>query len=73
VLTARVGEETSVAANGGKFLGKIVEWQIITEQLNIEDLMQGARISSEGVSAANVALRANSVRAFGGIVEISVP
>jgi GntR family transcriptional repressor for pyruvate dehydrogenase complex len=56
VLTARVGEGTSVAANGGKFLGKIVEWRIITEQHDIEDLMQ-VRIALEGVSAANAAVR----------------
>src|ERR1700726_3292040 len=40
VLTARAGEGTSVASDGGKFLGKIVEWRIITEQHDIEDLMQ---------------------------------
>ncbi len=56
VLTARVGEGTSVAMNGGKFLGKIVEWRIITEQHDIEDLMQ-VRIALEGVTAASVALR----------------
>src|SRR5580692_9664549 len=37
VLTARVGEGTSVSKNGGKFLGKIVEWRIITEKHDIED------------------------------------
>lgn len=56
VLTARVGEGTSVAMNGGKFLGKIVEWRIITEQHDIEDLMQ-VRIALEGVTAASAALR----------------
>ena len=56
VLTARGGEGTSVAINGGKFLGKIVEWRIITEQHDIEDLMQ-VRIALEGVTAASAALR----------------
>jgi GntR family transcriptional repressor for pyruvate dehydrogenase complex len=56
VLTARVGEGTSVAINGGKFLGKIVEWRIITEQHDIEDLMQ-VRIALESVTAASAALR----------------
>ena len=56
VLTARVGEGTSVSASGGKFLGKIVEWRIITEKHDIEDLMQ-VRIALEGVTAASAALR----------------
>ena len=56
VLTARVGEGTSVSANGGKFLGKIVEWRIITEKHDIEDLMQ-VRIALESVTAASAALR----------------
>jgi len=56
VLTARVGEGTSVAINGGKFLGKIVEWRIITEQHDIEDLMQ-VRIALESVTAASAAHR----------------
>jgi GntR family transcriptional repressor for pyruvate dehydrogenase complex len=55
VLTARVGEGTSVAINGGKFLGKIVEWRLITEQHDIEDLMQ-VRIALESVTAARAAL-----------------
>lgn len=58
VLTARVGEGTSVAPNGGKFLGKIVEWRIITEKHDIEDMMQ-VRIALEGVTAASVAMRAS--------------
>src|ERR1700733_10323505 len=40
VLTARVGEGTSVALDGNKFLGKIVEWRVITEQHDIENLME---------------------------------
>jgi GntR family transcriptional repressor for pyruvate dehydrogenase complex len=54
VLNARVGEGTSVAADGAKFLGKIVEWRVITEQHDIENLME-VRIALEGVTAANVA------------------
>lgn len=56
VLTARVGEGTSVAPNGGMFLGKIVEWRIITEKHDIEDMMQ-VRIALESVTAASAATR----------------
>jgi GntR family transcriptional regulator, transcriptional repressor for pyruvate dehydrogenase complex len=55
VLTARVGEGTSVAADGGKFLGKIMEWRLITEKHDIENLLE-VRIALEGVAAANMAL-----------------
>ena len=55
VLTARVGEGTSVAADGGKFLGKIMEWRLITEKHDIENLLED-RIALEGVAAANMAL-----------------
>jgi GntR family transcriptional repressor for pyruvate dehydrogenase complex len=58
VLTARVGEGTSVALDGGKFLGKIVEWRIITEKHDIEDLMQ-VRIALESVTAASAARRSS--------------
>jgi GntR family transcriptional regulator, transcriptional repressor for pyruvate dehydrogenase complex len=57
VLNAQVRNGTSVAADGGRFLRKIVEWRLITERHNIEDLME-VRIALEGVSAANAALRA---------------
>lgn len=57
VLNARVGEGTTVAADGGKFLGKIVEWRMITEKHDIENLLE-VRIGLEGVSAANAAVRA---------------
>jgi GntR family transcriptional repressor for pyruvate dehydrogenase complex len=56
VLTARVGEGTSVAVDGAKFLGKIVEWRVITEQHDIENLMD-VRIALEGVTAASAARR----------------
>jgi GntR family transcriptional regulator, transcriptional repressor for pyruvate dehydrogenase complex len=54
VLTARVGEGTSVASDGGKFLGKIIEWRLITEKHDIENLLE-VRIALEGIAAANVA------------------
>jgi GntR family transcriptional repressor for pyruvate dehydrogenase complex len=57
ILNAQVRNGTSVARDGGKFLRKIVEWRLITERHNIENLME-VRIALEGVSAANSALRA---------------
>ncbi len=54
VLNARVGEGTSIAVNGDKFLGKILEWRLITEQHDIENLMQ-VRIGLEGLAAASAA------------------
>src|ERR1700733_9252691 len=58
VLNARVGEGTSVAVDGAKFLGKIVEWRVMTEQHDIENLME-VRIALEGVTAASAALKAS--------------
>jgi GntR family transcriptional regulator, transcriptional repressor for pyruvate dehydrogenase complex len=55
VLNARVKEGTSVAADGGKFLHKILEWRLITEKHDIENLLE-VRFALEGVSAANTAL-----------------
>ena len=57
VLNARVGEGTSVAADGGKFLRKIMEWRLISEKHDIENLLE-VRIALEGISAANSALHA---------------
>src|ERR1700733_4772831 len=57
VLNARGGEGTTVAADGGKFLGKIVEWRLITEKHDIENLLD-VRIGLEGVAAADAALQA---------------
>jgi GntR family transcriptional regulator, transcriptional repressor for pyruvate dehydrogenase complex len=56
VLNARVGEGTLVAIDGGKFLGKIMEWRLITERHDIENLLE-VRIALEGTAAADVALR----------------
>jgi len=55
VLTARVGEGTSVAADGGKFLGKVMEWRVIAEKHDIENLLE-VRIALESIAAANMAL-----------------
>ena len=55
VLNARVKEGTSVAVDGGKFLRKIMEWRLITEKHDIQNLLN-VRIALEGESAANAAL-----------------
>lgn len=54
VLTARVGEGTSVAMDGSKFMETVLRWRLSTEQHDIEDLME-ARIALEGVTAASAA------------------
>lgn len=59
VLNARVGEGTSVAEDGEKFLRKIIEWRLITERHDIENLLE-VRTALEGVSAANTARQATS-------------
>jgi len=57
VLNARVGEGTSVAEDGEKFLRKIIEWRLITQRHDIENLLE-VRMALEGVSAANTARHA---------------
>jgi GntR family transcriptional repressor for pyruvate dehydrogenase complex len=57
VLNARVGQGTTVAEDGDKFLRKIMEWRLITEDHDIKNLME-VRIALEGVSAANCARHA---------------
>jgi GntR family transcriptional repressor for pyruvate dehydrogenase complex len=57
VLTARVGEGTSVAIDGGKFLETVMEWSFITVKYDIKNLME-LRIAIEGLAAANSAERA---------------
>ena len=57
VLNARVGEGTSVAVDGERFLRKIIEWRLITERHDIENLLE-VRMALEGVSAADAALQA---------------
>lgn len=59
VLNARVGEGTSVAEDGEKFLRKIIEWRLITEKHDIENLLE-VRVALEGVSAANAARNATA-------------
>jgi GntR family transcriptional repressor for pyruvate dehydrogenase complex len=59
VLNARVGEGTSVAEDGGKFLRKIMEWRLISEKHDIENLLE-VRIALEGISASNSALHATA-------------
>jgi GntR family transcriptional repressor for pyruvate dehydrogenase complex len=54
VLNARVGEGTSVAPDGEKFLRKIIEWRLITERHDVENLLE-VRIALEGLSASNTA------------------
>ena len=57
VLTARVGEGTSIAANGSKFLETVMQWRFIMEKYDIENLME-FRIALEGLAAAGSAERA---------------
>lgn len=59
VLTARVGEGTSVAINGSKFLGTVMEWRVITERYDLRNLME-VRLALEGLAAASTAERASA-------------
>lgn len=59
VLNARVKEGTSVAVDGGKFLRKIMEWRLITEQHDIQNLLK-VRLALEGKSASDAALHRTS-------------
>lgn len=58
VLRARVGEGTSVAIDGSKFMETVLHWRLLTEQHDIENLME-VRIALEGVAAASAARRGN--------------
>ena len=55
VLRARVGEGTSIAEDGGKALGRLLEWRLITDRHGIEHMME-VRLALEGLTAASVAL-----------------
>lgn len=55
VLHARVGDGTSVAVDSGKFIGKVLQWRMITERHDIENLME-VRIALEGLTVTSVAL-----------------
>ena len=69
VLNARVGEGTTVAADNARFL-KVLQWRMVTEQHDIEDLMQ-VRIALEGLTASNVALNstASDIRALQSLLD----
>jgi GntR family transcriptional repressor for pyruvate dehydrogenase complex len=70
VLHARVGDGTTVAVDSGKFLGKVLQWRMITERHDIENLME-VRIALEGLTAASVALNrtADDMRRLRSILE----
>jgi GntR family transcriptional repressor for pyruvate dehydrogenase complex len=57
VLHARVGEGTSVATDGSKFLETVMQWRFITEKYDIRNLME-LRMALEGLAAASSAERA---------------
>lgn len=59
VLNARVGEGTSVATNGGRFLETVMQWRFITERYDIRNLME-TRIALEGLAAESCAARASN-------------
>jgi GntR family transcriptional repressor for pyruvate dehydrogenase complex len=58
VLTAKVGDGTSVAMDGSKFMETVLQWRLMTEHHDIEDLMQ-VRIALEGLAAASAARQGN--------------
>lgn len=58
VLTARVGDGTSVSMDGNKFLETVLQWRMSTQQHKIEDLMQ-VRIALEGISSEAAATNAD--------------
>lgn len=59
VLNARVAEGTSVALDGGKLLRTLVEWRLITELHDIENLME-VRIALECIAVAQVASKGSA-------------
>ena len=58
VLTSRVGDGTSVAMDGNKFLETVLRWRMSTQQHKIEDLMQ-VRIALEGIGCEAAAINAD--------------
>ncbi len=58
VLTAKVGDGTSVAMDGSKFMETVLQWRLMTEHHDIKDLMQ-VRIALEGLAAASAARQGN--------------
>lgn len=61
ILDARVGEGTSVAQDGGRFIEKSFEWSLATEHRDVEALVQ-VRVALEGAAAAQAALHADAVQ-----------
>jgi GntR family transcriptional regulator, transcriptional repressor for pyruvate dehydrogenase complex len=59
VLSAKVGDGTTVAMDGSKFMETVLQWRLMTEHHDIEDLMQ-VRIALEGLAAASAARRGNT-------------
>lgn len=57
VLNARVGNGTSVAANGGMFMRKVMELRMVTEKHDIDNLLE-VRLALEVMSAARAAKNA---------------
>ncbi|HEY0263959.1 MAG TPA: FadR/GntR family transcriptional regulator [Granulicella sp.] len=57
VLHARAGDGTSVSADGGKVLGRIMKWRLITEQQDVENLME-VRVALEGLAVESLAVNA---------------
>ena len=57
VLNARVGDGTTVAVNPGIFMRKVMEWSMVTEKPDIENLLE-VRLALEGMSAARAARNA---------------
>lgn len=56
VLDVRVGEGTFLAPDGERFIGKIIEWRVITERRNVENLFE-LRLALECDLAAYAAAR----------------
>jgi GntR family transcriptional regulator, transcriptional repressor for pyruvate dehydrogenase complex len=56
VLDVRVGEGTFFAPDGERFIGKIIEWRVITERRNVENLFE-LRLALECDLAAYAAAR----------------
>ncbi len=59
VLNARVGDGTSVAINPGIFMRKVMEWKMVTEKPDIENLLE-VRVALEVMSAARAARNASA-------------
>jgi GntR family transcriptional repressor for pyruvate dehydrogenase complex len=57
VLSARVGDGTSVAVDPGMFMRKVMEWRMVTEKHDIDNLLE-VRLALEVMSAARAARNA---------------